>query len=47
MGIMEPERQSMGLWLHFMADGMSPDRVGERALVWCRRAAVLAKQGLG
>jgi hypothetical protein len=35
-----------GLWFHSWRDGISLDLVGERALVWCRPALLLAHRGL-
>ncbi len=35
-----------GLWFHSWRDGISLDLVGERALVWCRPAVLLAHRRL-
>ena len=46
VGLSEQEEPVHGLWFHSWRDGISLDLVGERALVWCRPAVLLAHRRL-
>jgi hypothetical protein len=46
VGLIETGRGSPRAWFHSWRDGISLDLVGERALVWCRPALLLAHRGL-